>query len=219
MSDTSCLPANGCKNIPSDIKWEPNTVPPQYTDHGDQVIEKGTSLRLKILGVKPDVAAINAIGTIKEDFLGSVLAITRILNCHSCHGTDTSRQPQNTVEQPHELNVDQPSEHDTLRGFERTPSDILAALPPRRPDRLGTADPGHDAQAVDAIKTLGGILGYACFRIMVPSQLCRALRLTAWYLGGVADACLLSVSARQLRRKIPLLDNRGDAGLDIAKNR
>jgi DNA-directed RNA polymerase II subunit RPB7 len=58
------------KNIPSDIKWEPNTVPPQYTDHADQVIEKGTSLRLKILGVKPDVAAINAIGTIKEDYLG-----------------------------------------------------------------------------------------------------------------------------------------------------
>jgi hypothetical protein len=47
-------------------------VPPQYTDHADQVIEKGTSLRLKILGVKPDVAAINAIGTIKEDYLGSV---------------------------------------------------------------------------------------------------------------------------------------------------
>jgi hypothetical protein len=37
------------------------------------VIEKGTSLRLKILGVKPDVAAINAIGTIKEDYLGYVV--------------------------------------------------------------------------------------------------------------------------------------------------
>jgi DNA-directed RNA polymerase II subunit RPB7 len=61
------------QNIPSDIKWEPNTVPPQYTDHADQVIEKGTSLRLKILGVKPDVAAINAIGTIKEDYLGYVV--------------------------------------------------------------------------------------------------------------------------------------------------
>lgn len=47
-------------------------MPPQYTDHADQVIEKGTSLRLKILGVKPDVAAINAIGTIKEDYLGWV---------------------------------------------------------------------------------------------------------------------------------------------------
>ncbi|KAJ5899949.1 hypothetical protein N7495_004693 [Penicillium taxi] len=58
------------KNIPSDIKWEPNTVPPQYTDHAEQVIEKETSLRLKILGVKPDVGAINAIGTIKEDYLG-----------------------------------------------------------------------------------------------------------------------------------------------------
>ena len=58
------------KNIPSDIKWEPNATPAQYTDNGDQVIEKGTALRLKILGVKPDVAAINAIGTIKEDYLG-----------------------------------------------------------------------------------------------------------------------------------------------------
>lgn len=48
-------------------------MPPQYTDHADQVIEKGTNLRLKILGVKPDVAAINAIGTIKEDYLGWVL--------------------------------------------------------------------------------------------------------------------------------------------------
>lgn len=66
----SFIADNAYQNIPSDIKWEPNTVPPQYTDHADQVIEKGTSLRLKILGVKPDVAAINAIGTIKEDYLG-----------------------------------------------------------------------------------------------------------------------------------------------------
>lgn len=58
------------KNIPSDIKWEPNSVPPCYTDGADQTISPGTSLRLKILGVKPDVAAINAIGTIKEDYLG-----------------------------------------------------------------------------------------------------------------------------------------------------
>ncbi|KAL1989017.1 hypothetical protein VTN96DRAFT_5780 [Rasamsonia emersonii] len=60
------------KNIPSDIKWEPGANPPQYTDHADQVIEKGTSLRLKILGVKPDVSNINAIGTIKEDYLGTL---------------------------------------------------------------------------------------------------------------------------------------------------
>lgn len=60
-------------------------MPPQYTDHADQVIEKGTSLRLKILGVKPDVAAINAIGTIKEDFLGYV---TRPLDAIACANRD-----------------------------------------------------------------------------------------------------------------------------------
>lgn len=54
-------------------------MPPQYTDHADQVIEKGTSLRLKILGVKPDVAAINAIGTIKEDYLGYDALLSALL--------------------------------------------------------------------------------------------------------------------------------------------
>jgi hypothetical protein len=60
-------------------------VPPQYTDHADQVIEKGTSLRLKILGVKPDVAAINAIGTIKEDYLGWVCFAVCVIASANTH--------------------------------------------------------------------------------------------------------------------------------------
>jgi DNA-directed RNA polymerase II subunit RPB7 len=57
-------------NIPADIKWDPNATPPQYTDNGDQVIEKGTHLRVKLMGTRSDISNIFAIGSIKEDFLG-----------------------------------------------------------------------------------------------------------------------------------------------------
>ena len=57
--------------IPPDIKWDPNATPPQYTDNGDQVIEKGTHLRIKLIGTRSDVGAMFAIGSVKEDFLGS----------------------------------------------------------------------------------------------------------------------------------------------------
>lgn len=56
--------------IPADIKWDPNATPPQYTDNGDQVIEKGTHLRIKLIGTRSDVGSMFAIGSVKEDFLG-----------------------------------------------------------------------------------------------------------------------------------------------------
>ena len=66
--------------IPSDIKWDPNATPPQFTDNGDQVIEKGTHLRIKIMGTRSDVGSMFAIGSIKEDFLGfaACLSLHRI---------------------------------------------------------------------------------------------------------------------------------------------
>jgi len=58
--------------IPPEIKWDPDATPPQYTDNGDQVIEKGTSLRIKLIGMRTDVGQMWAIGSIKEDFLGAL---------------------------------------------------------------------------------------------------------------------------------------------------
>ena len=59
-----------CKLIPPEIKWDPDATPPQYTDNGDQVIEKGTNLRIKLIGLRNDVRNMFAIGSIKEDYLG-----------------------------------------------------------------------------------------------------------------------------------------------------
>lgn len=58
--------------IPSDIKWDPNATPPQYTNNEDTVIEPGTHVRCKIIGTRSEVGGMWAIGSIKEDYLGYV---------------------------------------------------------------------------------------------------------------------------------------------------
>lgn len=62
--------------IPSDIKFDGNATPPQFTDNADQVIERGTHIRVKIKGIRGEVGQMYAIATIKEDFLGYVDPLT-----------------------------------------------------------------------------------------------------------------------------------------------
>jgi len=56
--------------ISKDIKFDPNATPWQWTDNEDQVIEQGAQVRVKLLGIRSDVGAMYAIGSIKEDYLG-----------------------------------------------------------------------------------------------------------------------------------------------------
>ncbi|MBW0567051.1 hypothetical protein O181_106766 [Austropuccinia psidii MF-1] len=59
--------------IPSDLKFDPNANPPCFSSDEDQAtIEKGTRIRLKIVGTRVDATEIFAIGTIKEDYLGPI---------------------------------------------------------------------------------------------------------------------------------------------------
>lgn len=62
--------ADDVKLIPSDIKWDPNATPPQFTNNEDTVIEPGTHVRVKIIGTRTEVGEMWAIGSIKEDYLG-----------------------------------------------------------------------------------------------------------------------------------------------------
>ncbi|CDK29227.1 unnamed protein product [Kuraishia capsulata CBS 1993] len=57
--------------IPGDMKYNPSNTPPAYMSE-DQLIVKGSKVRLKIVGTRTDVNEIVAIGSIKEDFLGSL---------------------------------------------------------------------------------------------------------------------------------------------------
>ncbi|TFY56302.1 hypothetical protein EVG20_g8979 [Dentipellis fragilis] len=59
------------KLIHPDMKFDPNSNPPSFASD-EQIIEKNTKVRLKIVGTRVDATEIFAIGTIKEDHLGVI---------------------------------------------------------------------------------------------------------------------------------------------------
>jgi len=61
--------------IPLEIKYDGNATPPQFTDNNDQIIERGTHIRVKIKGIRGEVGQMYAIATIKEDYLGYATSI------------------------------------------------------------------------------------------------------------------------------------------------
>lgn len=58
--------------IPPEIKYDGNATPPQFTDNGEQVIERGTQVRVKIKGIRGEKDQMFAIGSVREDFLGAL---------------------------------------------------------------------------------------------------------------------------------------------------
>ncbi|KAK0718922.1 RNA polymerase Rpb7 [Apiosordaria backusii] len=60
--------------IPDEITYDANATPPQYTNHSDIVIEPGTHVRIKIIGLRTGVGEMFAIGKIDGDYLGCLQA-------------------------------------------------------------------------------------------------------------------------------------------------
>lgn len=58
-----------------EIRWDPTAAPPQFTNNADMVIEKGTHVRVKIIGLRTEVGEMWAIGSINGDYLGYVQAL------------------------------------------------------------------------------------------------------------------------------------------------
>ena len=52
--------------IPSEIKFDANATPPQWTDNAEQVIEKGTQIRIKIKGLRSEMDRMYGVATMKE---------------------------------------------------------------------------------------------------------------------------------------------------------
>lgn len=57
---------NSDQMIPTEIKFDPKATPPNWSDNADQIIEKGTNIRIKIKGVRAEVDKMFAIGTMRE---------------------------------------------------------------------------------------------------------------------------------------------------------
>jgi hypothetical protein len=58
--------------MPDEIQYDANATPPQFTNNADMVIEPGTHIRVKIIGLRTEVGEMWAIGSINGDFLGCV---------------------------------------------------------------------------------------------------------------------------------------------------
>jgi DNA-directed RNA polymerase II subunit RPB7 len=52
--------------IPPYIKFDSKASPPQWTDTAEQIIEKGTHVRVKIKGTRNEMGQLFAIATINE---------------------------------------------------------------------------------------------------------------------------------------------------------
>ena len=63
--------------MPDEIQYDANATPPQFTNNADMVIEPGTHVRVKIIGLRTEVGEMWAIGSINGDFLGYVHALFR----------------------------------------------------------------------------------------------------------------------------------------------
>jgi hypothetical protein len=55
------------------MTYNPDTMPAQFSNaRGDEIIEKGTAVRIQIMGLRSDVDAIMAIGKMADSWFGYV---------------------------------------------------------------------------------------------------------------------------------------------------
>jgi len=54
----------------SEVHYDANATPPQFTNNADVVIEQGTHVRVVIRGIRTEVGEMWAIGSINGDYLG-----------------------------------------------------------------------------------------------------------------------------------------------------
>ena len=67
--------------MPDEIQYDASATPAQFTNNADIVIEHGTHVRVKIIGLRTEVGEMWAIGSINGDFLGYGLVPRRPKSC------------------------------------------------------------------------------------------------------------------------------------------
>jgi DNA-directed RNA polymerase II subunit RPB7 len=65
--------------IPPALKYSAEGSTPAFTDHAEQIVERGAQVRLRIKGIRGEIGSMYAIGTIYEDYLGWV-SVMIVLN-------------------------------------------------------------------------------------------------------------------------------------------
>ena len=122
--------------IPAEIKFDANATPPQWTDDGEQVIEKGTNIRIKIKGLRSEVDKMYAVGTMKEvrritsvpldHRLITALRITLARCRHRKHKCKRKKKPAGKSAAPAEQSSDAVDDTATTTSPRDDPSDRLS---------------------------------------------------------------------------------------------
>jgi DNA-directed RNA polymerase II subunit RPB7 len=61
--------------IGHELEYNGQATPPQWADKaGDQILEKGAQVRMKIKGIRTEMGKLYAIGTMKEVSIPTILA-------------------------------------------------------------------------------------------------------------------------------------------------
>ena len=58
------------QHLPPDMKYNPDASPPQYANGAGDVIEKGSAVRVQLIGLRSDVGNIYAIGKMSSAWFG-----------------------------------------------------------------------------------------------------------------------------------------------------
>ena len=65
------MPASdGMQHLPVGMKYQPDATPPQFADARNDSIQKGSAVRVQIIGLRSDVGAMHAIGKMSAEWFG-----------------------------------------------------------------------------------------------------------------------------------------------------
>ncbi|WPG97391.1 Hypothetical protein R9X50_00016600 [Acrodontium crateriforme] len=59
--------------IPPQLKYTVDGSTPSFTDNAEQTVERNSQVRIRIKGIRSEIGAMFAIGSIREDYLGPLL--------------------------------------------------------------------------------------------------------------------------------------------------
>jgi hypothetical protein len=105
--------------MPDEIQYDASATPAQFTNNADIVIEHGTHVRVKIIGLRTEVGEMWAIGSINGDFLGYGPAPHRPKRCDAdCLLTTAACRHRNLADSQN-VSIGEGDAKATRHGFDR----------------------------------------------------------------------------------------------------
>ena len=77
----TCTDSEGSQHLPDGMKYQPDATPPQFADARNDSIQKGSAVRIQVIGLRSDVGAMHAIGKMSAEWFGYVVSWLQTCMC------------------------------------------------------------------------------------------------------------------------------------------